>query len=133
MPKPRPVGPLIYRNYEFLNTVARSRSAHRRKSLLAQASSGELLSIVEVAHNLLALDRKSGKPHFNLTKHQRGKLIPSATIIRKIARSRSEHGARRHIQRGSGIGVLAPLLIPVLAEIARSLLKGGKKEESDGS
>jgi hypothetical protein len=130
MPKSRPIGPLIYGNYEFLSSVARSRSATRRQSLLNQASGTQILSIVEVAHNLLALDRKSGKPNFYLTKRQREKLIPEATIIRKIARSRSERGARRLIQRGAGVGVIASLLIPVLTEVARSLIKGGKKDGS---
>jgi hypothetical protein len=127
MPKARPVGSLIFRHYDFLSSLARTRSAKRRTSLLKQANADQILSIVEVAHNLLALDKNTGKPLFHLTNRQKAKLIPQASIIRRIARARSERGARRHIQKGCGFP-LAALLVPVIAEVARSLLQ----RKSDG-
>lgn len=125
MHKQRPIGPLVYRNYEFLSSVSRTKSAKKRKDLLKKATAHEILSIVEVAHNLLALDRKTGKPVFHLTNRQRAKLIPLAAVVRKIGRSRTERGARRHIQRGGGLPALIPLLAPVLIQVAKSLLSNG--------
>jgi hypothetical protein len=119
----RVVGPLIYRHYDFLSTLRRARSTKRRQELIRLATPEQLLSIVEVAHNILELDAKSGKPLFRLSARQRRKLIPSASIIRRIARVRSERSARHHIQKGSGIpALLASLLAPVVVEVGKQLL-----------
>jgi hypothetical protein len=118
------VGPRVLENYKFLHKIAKSKSNGRRLSLLKNASSDQLLSLVEVASNIL-------NSNFALTKRQKSKILPHIDYIRKLARIRSETGARNFIvQRGGGF-FLPSLLVPVITEAARLLISssigGGSK------
>ena len=109
------IGPMILENYSFLRKIAKSKSDNKRLNSLRNANSDELLALVEVCSNILS-------SNFNLTTRQKNKLVPFANYIRKLARIRSESGARKIIvQTGAGI-FLPSLLIPVLAEATRYLI-----------
>lgn len=124
MPKQtRIIGDRVLRNYEFLNKLARTRSKDVARELIDKATSDQLLAIVEICSHVLT--------DFVLTSKQKKKLIPYAPFVRKLRRVRSEKGAKRVIQQGSGLvsrsqtggfGFLPSLLIPVLVEAASSLL-----------
>jgi hypothetical protein len=123
----RPVGPSVYRNYQFLKTIGATKSEKKRQKLLKHATRDELLSIVEVAHNLLAIDKKTHKPRYHLNSRQLNRLVPFAETVRKISKTRTEHGARRQIQSGGAAGALIPLLAPILIEVARSIISSAAK------
>jgi hypothetical protein len=110
------VGQRIFDNYKFLKKIAHCKSPNRRLQYLKNASRDELLSLVEVATNILS-------PRYNnLNRRHRSKLIPHADQIRRLSRIRSEKGARYFTQQtGNGI-VLSSLLIPIIAEVGRALL-----------
>ena len=109
------IGPRILENYSFLRKIAKSKSDRKRLNALRNANRDELLAIVEVCSNLLS-------SNFNLTTRQKKKIVPFASYIRKLARIRSESGARKIVvQTGSGI-FLPSLLIPVIAEATRYLI-----------
>ena len=108
------VGPRVLENYHFLRRIATSKSDGRRLALLQNATSDQLLSIVEVAANIMS-------SNFSLTRCQKNKLAGDAHFIRKLARTRSESGARKLVQRGNGF-IFSSLLLPVLGEAARLLL-----------
>lgn len=103
----------VLRNREFLERVARTRSAHRRHRYIEEADADQLLAIVECCFNVL-------RARLPLTRHQRARLAEHATHIRRISRVRTERSARKVIQSGDGIAI-ATLLIPVLAEAARAI------------
>lgn len=109
------VGERVYKTYPFLKEVAYTRSEKRRQELLEHATPDELLAIVEICANILAST-------FRLTERQRRKLLPHADFIRRLSRSRSAKTARSIVQVGNG-AIFSPLLIPVLLEIARFLIK----------
>lgn len=114
------IGPRIINNASFLKSIAKSRLPAIRLNNLKGASADELLSIVEIAYNIL-------KGKFTLSPSQKRRLLPFATIIRKISRLRSEKSARRTLQRGGAIGTaVAAIITPILLEILRgSLQKNG--------
>ena len=111
------VGERIFRNYQYLNSLRKSRSNEKRSKLLDKAQRDQLLAIVEIALNLL-------KAKIHLSNKQKNRLIPYANLIRKIARARSEKTARRLVQQGGSLSLIPVLLAPVLAEVARSLIAG---------
>jgi hypothetical protein len=117
----RVIGPRVLENYTFLKKIATSKSTKRRLSLLRNASTDELLCLVEVASNLLKKDSK-----FPLTERHKNKLTPHIDYLRKLARIRSEKGARRIVQEGNGL-FFPSLLIPIIGEAARLLLTNNKK------
>ena len=108
------VGPRILENYNFLRHISRTSSEKNRLKAVRGASRDEVLALVEVCSNILA-------SNFRLTKKQREKIQPYANYARKLARARSELGARKIIQVGGG-GFIPALLIPVLAEAARFII-----------
>lgn len=109
------VGPRIYKNLIFLKSLSSTKSKKKRSKLIKLASPDELLSIVEIAINIL-------KSNFSLTKRQKNKLIPFANLVRKISRSRSEKTARHLIQQGGNIApFLASLLIPILINLIKTV------------
>ena len=114
--KSQEIGDRIINNYDFLKKVAKTRSFKKRYKLLKFANQEELLAIIEVATNIL-------RGNFCLTNKQKLKLQPFAGYIRKLARIRSERGARQIIknQKG-GQAVLGALLAPVLVEAATRLI-----------
>ena len=110
------VGKLVLENYPFLKRLSRTKSEDKRESLLRSASRNELLSLVDICHNIL-------KSNFTLSSKQKSKLLPFADIVRKFARIRSERGARKIIKNQKGRGALfTTLLAPVLLEAGRQLI-----------
>ena len=80
------IGSNVCQNINFLKLLARTRSIRRQKKLLSLASTSELLSIVEVALNII-------KGRFNLTTRQKNRLVPFADFVRSLSRVKSEKGA----------------------------------------
>lgn len=115
----QPIGPLILKNYSFLNSICKIRSNKKRNKILKEANREQLLSLVEVCYNILT-------SNFNLSERQKRKLIPFADTIRKLARARSEKRAKKIIfEQQSGAGgpaIFASLLGPVLIEAAQHLI-----------
>lgn len=114
--------PLIIENSDFLKKLAKTKSRRKTHHLLKSASSQQLLSLVEIALNIV-------RSRFKLTTRQKKRLLPHASFVRHISRVRSERGARKlFYQKGNGlpIGLFASLLTPVLIDLARSALKGGE-------
>ena len=127
------IGPLILKNYSFLKNLCRTKSNKKRCGLLNNASREQLLSLVEVCSNILS-------DNFQLSKRQKARLIPHANTIRRLARARSERGAKKIIREQTGSGapaVFASLLAPVIVEAAQHLIskvfKGRKSNGSDQS
>lgn len=113
---------LIFENSDFLKKLARTRSPRKARRFLKNASSQQLLSLVEIALNIV-------RSRFKLTTRQKKRLLPHAPFLRHISRVRSERGARKlFYQKGNGLplGLFASLLTPVLIDLARSVLKGGE-------
>lgn len=115
--RPKPVGERVLKNYAFLKKLGKTHSAKLQKSLLQNANCDELLCLTEICSNIL-----SG--NFDLTRKQREKLHPFAHFIRKLARARSECGARKIVlnQQGGQVGVIGALLAPILVEAAQHLI-----------
>ena len=114
MKKAQVIGPRVIDNLMYIKKLARTKSDKKRLDLLRNANTEELLSIVEIALNILS-------SNFLLSNIQKKKLLPHSNYIRKLAKVRSEKGARKVIQYGGG-AFLPALLIPVIAEAVRFLL-----------
>lgn len=113
---PQPIGQTVLNNFSFLRRICKTRSAKRRQTLINNANRDQLISLVESCSNIL-------KGNFKLTGKQRAKLIPFASVVRKLGKTRSERGARLALQQvGSGPGFLVPLLGPILLEAAHHLI-----------
>jgi len=112
----QPIGQRVLDNYNFLKKLSKVRSEKKRTSLLSNASCDELLALIEISSNVLA-------GRFCLTQRQRKRIIPFANYLRRLARIRSERGARKFVknQRG-GQAVLGALLAPILVEAASHLI-----------
>jgi hypothetical protein len=104
----------ITENSQFLNKLAKTKSDKVRHALILRATPDQILSIVEICHNIL-------KSNFVLTDRQRKRLASFADFYRGIARSKTERTARNRIQEGGQLAIAA-LLAPVLSEIAGNLL-----------
>lgn len=112
----QPIGERILHNYGFLKTLARTHSSNRRNELLKNANCDELLAITEISSNIL-------NGGFRLSRKQRERIIPFAKFIRRIARIRSEKGARTlYKNQQGGQGALAAILAPILIEAAHHLI-----------
>lgn len=110
------IGPRVLENYNFLKRIAKTHSDKKWKSLVHNATREELLALTEISSNILA-------GRFKLTNKQREKLVPFAKYIRKIARARSEEGARKlFINQQGGQAILGTLLAPILLEAAQHLI-----------
>ena len=112
------ISPLVSNNYSFLRSLSKTRSSHKRKKLLKKATVEQLLSIAEIAINIL-------RNRFHLTQRQKRRMLPFAQSIREISRIRSERGARRQlVQKGNGLplALFPSLLTPIILELARSLI-----------
>lgn len=103
----------IFKNYQFLETLCKTKSINKRNQLIENASPEELLCVVEICLNLLKT--------YNLSPKQKRKLIPYADYVRKLSRAKTERSARQIIQKGSG-PVLAAILAPIISEISRVLI-----------
>jgi superfamily I DNA/RNA helicase len=110
------IGERVIKNFNFLKKIAKTHSTKKWKTLINDANTDELLSLTEISSNIL-----SGQ--FKLTKKQREKLLPFANYIRKIAKARSEKGARKlYSNQEGGQAVLGALLGPILVEAAHHLI-----------
>jgi len=94
------IGESVYSNLAFLNSLVKLKVRRKRRRLLRLATTSELLSIVEIAINII-------KTRFNLTTRQRKRLVPYVEYIRRLARARSESGARKIVQKGGSLGLVA--------------------------
>lgn len=108
------VGEIIKRNSTFLRRLATTKSEKIRKRLLDNASTEQILALVEICMNIL-------KFRFKLKNLQRRKLAVHAHAVRKLGRARCEKSARRVLQTGSG-NMFAPLILPVLSTLVGSLI-----------
>jgi len=126
MPERRlqPVGARVLDNYSFLKHICKTRSAKKQTKLLKEATTDQLLSLVEVCSNIL-------RGRFTLNNRQKAKLHPFASVLRKLARARSERTARRIVQTGGG-PLLPALLAPILFHAAQHLIQKFDSSPSDG-
>lgn len=108
------VGPRIVENYDFIKRVCKTRSVKKCSGLVENATEEELLSLVEVALNVL-------KYRFKLRPAQQRKMQPMADLIRQLSRARTPYRVRRIVQIG-GAGFLPALLAPIILEVGRYLL-----------
>jgi hypothetical protein len=115
--KTRPIGESVYNNLKFLKTIVKTKSEKKRRRLLRLATTTELLTIVEIAINII-------KARFLLTTRQRTRLVPYVEYIRRLARARSESGARKIVQKGGSLGLVA-LLTPIIIEAIKHFTKNG--------
>ena len=100
--------PFVKDNYQFLATLAKSKSVVKKRRLLENASADQLLSIVEICANIL-------KSNFTLNTRQRRRLAKYADFYRSLSRVRTESGAKRRIlNQEGGQAALGALLIPTL-------------------
>jgi hypothetical protein len=112
----QPVGERVLRNFKFLKTLASTKSPKKQNKLLKHANCDELLALTEISSNVL-------NGGFHLNKRQRNRIIPFANLIRKIARARTEKGARRiYKNQQGGQAFLGAILAPILAEAAHQLI-----------
>ena len=107
---------LITTNAKFVKTLATARSRERRKHLIRNASTSQILAPVEIALNLL-----QGRVPIRASHKQR--LGPHATTIRRLSRVRSDRAARKVLlrseqqqpqQQGSGPFAVASLISRIL-------------------
>ena len=110
-------GQSVLNNHTFLKRIATTKSERKKRRLLRLATNEELLSIIEIAYNVL-------KGRFILKTRQKHKIIPYAHVIRKISRARSPEGLRKIVQRGEGFATLPLLIAPVIFEAIRFLKNG---------
>lgn len=114
--------PIVFENSKFLKSLAKTKSNRKCRRILKNASAQQLLSLIEIALNIV-------RSHFKLTTRQKKRLLPHATFVRAMSRVRSERGARKlFYQKGNGlpIGLFASLLTPILIDVARNIIKGGE-------
>lgn len=114
MAKSLRVGGRIYRNYAFLRKLAKTKSINKRIELIRQATKEELLSIIEIATNVVKYKT------FCFNKRESKKLAPYDKLLKQLTEVKSPTEAQNLLQKG-GAALLPALLVPVLVEIARSL------------
>lgn len=120
--------PTIASNHQFLRSLARTKSHRRRKRLLKSATTQQLLSLVEIALNIL-------RNRFRLTQRQKNRMLPFVAFIRQLGRIRSERGARKLVvQKGGGlpIALFSSLLTPIILELARTVISNSSSSSNDG-
>ena len=108
---------LISENAKFVKTLATARSKQRRKHLIHNASTNQLLALVEIALNLL-------RGRVPIRANQKQKLGTHASDIRRLARVRSDKAARKVLlkseQQGSGpfavASIISRLVVPFLID-----------------
>ena len=84
----------------------------------------KLLALLDISINILDANPNKG---FTLSIRQKNRLKPHAEFVRRLSKVRSEKGIRRLVQKGSG-PAFAALIIPVLAEIARTIIANQRNE-----
>lgn len=111
---------LIKKNTKFLLNLAENRcSLTLCKKTIKEATSEQLLSIVEICLNIL-------RSRFPINKSQKKLLQKKANLVRKISRLRSEKSAKQVFQKGEGIPAVAALvasfLVPILSDFVSKKL-----------
>lgn len=101
-------------NKDFLKKLAYSRSFVKRNQLIINATTDEILTIVEICVNIL-------RYRFPLKSRQRRRLSIYAEFLRKLSKVRSDKSARVLLQKGEGFP-FAALLLPILAEVGSRLV-----------
>lgn len=104
----------LIEHQDFLWRLARARSDKSRHQILYDATTDEILTVVDVCINIL-------KFRFPMKERQMKRLAQHAILLRKLARVRSEQSARKILLKGEG-AMFAALLIPVLTEIASHIV-----------
>jgi hypothetical protein len=107
--------PYVRENVEFLKQLAGTKSDRKKNALLLQATSDQILAIVEICANVL-------KYNFSLTGKQKRKLAKFADYYRALSRARTERSARNRLQQGSGVA-LAAILAPIVGALAEHLIQ----------
>lgn len=105
------VGDIVERNRGFLKLLASTASSRRRAKLIADATSEELLAVVEISVNIL-------KYRFRPRANHMKKLAISADYIRKLARARTPNSARNLLRKGNQ-SIFKSLILPVLRQSGR--------------
>ena len=106
--------PYIEDNLEYLQSLTKTKSVKKKKKLLLNATTDQILAIVEIIVNVL-------KSNYILTKRQKNKFGKYADHYRSIARSRTEKTARKRIQEGGGPELA--ILVPILSVLADQLMQ----------
>jgi hypothetical protein len=116
------VGQVVCDCKNFIAKLSKIKSSRKCRRLLKDSTRKELLALAEICLNIAS-------SNFPLTTRQKKRLMPHAGFIRRMARLRSEKGARKLVvQQGSGApAVFAALLAPILIDLARNLIKGEAK------
>lgn len=111
------IGQRVLENYDFLKRLSKIRSEKKKDRVLASASCEELLTIIEIAANIL-------KGAFCLSARQKQKLLPFADYIRKLGRARTEKSARNLLinQKGGNAAIIGSLLAPIVVEATSQLI-----------
>jgi hypothetical protein len=107
--------PYIRENVDFLKQLGATKSDRKKNALLLQATSDQILAIVEICANVL-------KFNFSLTGKQKRKLAKFADYYRALSRARTERSARNRLQQGSGVA-LAAILAPIVGALAERLIQ----------
>lgn len=100
---------IVKENENFLRKLATTKSDKKRSVMLKDATSNELLALLEMCINIL-------RARVKLTNCQKQKLANHADFLRKFARCRTEKSARKVIQTGSG-ALFPALILPILAKL----------------
>ena len=108
---------LIAENAKFVKTLAAARSRQRRKHLIHNANTNQILALVEIALNLL-------KGRVPIRANQKQRLGTHASDIRRLARVRSDKTARKVLlkseQQGSGLfavaNIISRLVVPFIID-----------------
>lgn len=113
----------LLKHQDFLWRLARARSNKSRHQLLYDATTEEILTVVEICINIL-------KFRFPMKERQLKRLAHHARLLRQLARVRSEQSARKILLKGEG-AMFAALLIPVLTEIASHIVSSFTNKNSE--
>ena len=103
----------VIKNLDFLKKLSKTRSKNKRELLLKEASSEQLLLLVEICYNIL-------KGYFPLNLKQKLRILPHIQFVRKLGRVKTTKSAKNVIQKGGGLLAFAPLLAPIIAEVIRN-------------
>lgn len=110
-----PVSQLVLSERLFLKKLLGAKNPQTFQKVISNATTGQILVLVEIALNLL-------KGRANLNNDQKSLLRKHANLLREIASTRSEKKARSLIIQRGGSLPLTAILVPVLIEIAKSLI-----------
>jgi len=108
------VGPRFKRNIPFVKLLLKEKDEKNRQQMIKNAGTDEIFALMDAAYNILNFK-------FPLTPKQRRKLAGFAKSLRHLAKKKTADQGRRIIQKGRG-PLIAALLVPVVAEVARHII-----------